>query len=76
MSNVQPIVPMIATYAEARAALGKLVQVRGTVHREQLGDTLSDQPRRLSGAGVPARVMTIWRSCWLRARNEPALASR
>jgi hypothetical protein len=41
MNNSTSTVPMITTHDEARAAVGKIVQVRGTVQREKLGDTIN-----------------------------------
>lgn len=32
---------LITTHAEAQAALGRIVQFRGVVHREKLGDTVN-----------------------------------
>jgi hypothetical protein len=41
MSKSTSTSTVITTNAEARAAVGKLVQVSGTVHREKLGDTVN-----------------------------------
>jgi hypothetical protein len=41
MSKRMPTSTVITTNAEAHAALGKLVQVTGTVDREKLGDTVN-----------------------------------
>lgn len=41
MNTQTPTATLIATHDEARAALGKMVQVRGTVQREKLGDTIN-----------------------------------
>ena len=41
MSTQSPTATRITTHDEARAALGKVVQVRGTVQREKLGDTIN-----------------------------------
>jgi hypothetical protein len=41
MSKDTSTAPVIATNDEARAAVGKVVRVRGTVQREKLGDTVN-----------------------------------
>jgi len=41
MSKSTSTSTVITTNAEARAAVGKVVQVSGTIHREKLGDTVN-----------------------------------
>jgi hypothetical protein len=41
MSNQDPAAITVVTSDEARAAVGKIVRVRGKVQREKLGDTLN-----------------------------------
>jgi hypothetical protein len=41
MTTQTPTATPITTHDEARAALGKMVQIRGTVQREKLGDTIN-----------------------------------
>jgi len=41
MSSSTSTAPVITTHDQARAAVGKIVQVRGIVQREKLGDTVN-----------------------------------
>jgi len=51
----------ISTHAEARAALGQLVQVRGVVQHEKLGDTVNvgDLSVRCADVHPPEAATTV-----------------